>query len=137
MVAAFDTCWQLFLHIIFLGEGEVGIMKKISFDFTNRMLAIETSSQAGTEGMPEHITKSSLFQFVPSEHLLHATCFTFDFENNSFSVNQDIPLLNRERGEILTIGSFVPVFSINILGLNDNFMKLCEIIGYEEFYLSI
>lgn len=65
-------------------------MKSIGIDFSNRMLCIMTEGQQGTERAIEELSDISKFYcFIPEKYRNH-TSYTWNFEDETFSVEQTI-----------------------------------------------
>lgn len=107
-------------------------MKQISLDFKNRMLAIRTESQDGTEVMWEDIQKDILLDFIPKTIYMKGDNFTFDFENEIVSINQSVTYEGIEEGAIYTVDMFVSAEDYPIPGLSDKFYKMIDRMGYAE-----
>lgn len=91
------------------------------------MVCIMTSGQQGTESNYD-ITKAALNSFIPEQYRT-ASSFTWNFEDETFSVNQDYTLPN---GCIMTKECFVPKTIISMPGLGSRYEEFIAIIRYEQ-----
>lgn len=102
-------------------------MKSISLDFTNEMICFMTEGQQGTERNPD-IKKIKFHSFIPEKYRDYSS-YTWNFENDTFSVNQDYVLLD---GCIMTKDCFIPQFIMPMPGLGKRYEEFVAILGYEE-----
>ena len=61
-------------------------MNSISLDFDNNMICFMTEGQQGTESNPD-LKKVAFNSFIPEE-FRDRNSFTWNFENETFAVNQ-------------------------------------------------
>lgn len=102
-------------------------MKSISIDFNNNMICIMTAGQQGTELNPD-LKKVAFSSFIPEKYREHSS-YTWNFESDSFAVNQDYVLPD---GCIMTKDCYVPELIIPMKGLHKRFDEFVAIMGYEE-----
>ena len=101
-------------------------MKSISIDFKNNVICIMTDNQQGTE---IYTHKKELFSnFIPDKHN-DANSFTWNFENETFSVNQDYTLIP---GAIMIKDNFIPEIIIPMPGLAKRYNEFIGVMGYHE-----
>ena len=104
-------------------------MKSIGIDFSNRMLCIMMEGQQGTERAIEELSDISKFYcFIPEQYRNH-TSYTWNFEDETFSVNQDYRL---EDGCIMTKECFVPEVIVPMPGLKKRWNEMTQLLGMEE-----
>lgn len=106
-------------------------MKSISLDFTNKMICIMADGQQGTEQKPD-IKKVAFHSFIPEKYRDYNS-FTWNFETETFTVNQDYVLHD---GCIMTKDDFIPQFIIPMQGLKKRYDEFIAIMGYEEVDLK-
>lgn len=106
-------------------------MKSISLDFNNNMICFMTDGQQGTEQNFD-IKKLAFNSFIPEKHRDYNS-FTWNFENDTFAVNQDYVL---QDGCIMTKDCFIPRFIIPMKGLHKRYNEFIAIMGYEEVDLK-
>lgn len=106
-------------------------MKAISLDFKNNMICIMTAGQQGTETNRE-LRKVAFNSFIP-EQFRDRNSFTWDFENETFAVNQDYEL---HEGCIMTKDCFIPEIMIPMAKLSKRYDEFVAIMGYEEVDLE-
>lgn len=106
-------------------------MKRISVDFDNNVVCIMTAGQQGTE-RHDSLKKAALNSFIPEKYRGNGS-FTWDFENETFSVNQPYRLHD---GGIMTSDSFVPEIIVPMRRLGRRFEEFVAILGYEEVSLK-
>lgn len=106
-------------------------MKSIALDFKNKMICFMTDVQQGTEQNP-YIKKIAFHSFIP-ENYRNYSSFTWNFESETFSVNQDYILHD---GCIMTKDCFIPQFIIPMQGLKQRYNEFVAIMGYEEVNLK-
>lgn len=106
-------------------------MKSIAIDFTNNMVCFMTAGQQGTE-INFDLKKIAFHSFIP-EQFRERNSFTWNFENETFAVNQDYELHN---GCIMTKDCFVPEFIIPMPKLGKRYDEFVAIMGYEEVDLN-
>lgn len=89
-----------------------------------------TKGQQGTEYYPD-MKKVAFSSFIPE---LYRSCnsFTWNFEDETFSVNQDYILHD---GCIMTEECFIPQHIVPMQGLNQRYDEFLAILGYEEVNL--
>ncbi|MCQ2088320.1 MAG: hypothetical protein MJZ37_09720 [Bacilli bacterium] len=108
-------------------------MKSIGIDFSNRMLCIMTEGQQGTERDIEELSDISKFYcFIPEQYRNH-TSYTWNFEDETFSVNQDYCL---EDGCIMTKECFVPEVIVPMPGLKKRWNEMTQLLDMEEVNLK-
>lgn len=108
-------------------------MKSIGIDFSNRMLCIMTEGQQGTERYIEELSDISKFYcFIPEQYRNH-TSYTWNFEDETFSVNQDYCL---EDGCIMTKECFVPEVIVPMPGLKKRWNEMTQLLDMEEVNLK-
>lgn len=106
-------------------------MKSIALDFNNQMICFMTEGQQGTEMNPD-IKKLAFNSFIPEKYREHSS-FTWNFEADTFAVNQDYVLKD---GCIMTKDCFIPEMIIPMKGLHKRFDEFVAILGYEEVDLK-
>ena len=106
-------------------------MKSISLDFKNHTICIMKEGQKGTE-RNHTIKKVAFHSFIPEKYRENSS-FTWDFENEKFSVNKDFTL---EKGCIMTADCFIPQLIISMPGLKERYDEFVAIMGYEEVDLK-
>ena len=106
-------------------------MKSIALDFKNNRICFMTANQQGTERYPD-LKKDDFNHFIP-EKFHDKNSFTWDFENETFSVNQDILLHD---GCIITKDDFLPELIIPMPGLKKRYKEFIAIMNYEEVDLK-
>lgn len=106
-------------------------MKAISIDFKNNMICILIPGQQGTETNP-NLKKVAFDSFIP-EQFRDRNSFTWDFENETFAVNQDYELPD---GCIMTMDCYVPEAIIPMAKLSKRYDEFVAIMGYEEVELK-
>ncbi len=106
-------------------------MKSIGIDFHNNRIRILFGGQRGVE---ENLglKKVAFNSFIP-EQFRNRESFTWDFENETFTVNKDYVL---PADAIMTVDSFVPELVTTMPGLGERFDEFRAIMGYEEVDLS-
>lgn len=87
-----------------------------------------TAGQQGTEEAVG-LTKEMFHSFIP-EAYRDKESFTWNFEDNIFSVNQDYHLVD---GAIMTPDSFVPQVIIPMKELKNQYEEFLSIMSYKEF----
>lgn len=102
-------------------------MKSIAVDFNNNMICIMKEEQQGTERATD-LKKESFNSFIPEKHRDNSS-FTWNFENETFSVNQNYV---RPAGCIMTKDCFIPEMIIPMPGLKKRYNEFIAILGYEE-----
>lgn len=102
-------------------------MKSIAIDFQNHIVCIMTAGQQGTESNL-NLKKGDFASFIP-EKLMSYSSFTWDFENETFSVNQEYKLLD---GCIMTKDCFIPELIVPMPKLSNRYDEFLAIMGYEE-----
>lgn len=102
-------------------------MKSIALDFKNNMICFMTAGQLGTERNP-NLKKVAFNSFIPKQ-LRDRNSFTWNFENETFAVNQDYEL---HEDCIMTKDCFVPEFIIPMPKLGKRYDEFIAIMGYEE-----
>lgn len=90
-----------------------------------------TAGQHGTETNPD-LKKSAFNSFIP-EQFGDRNSFTWNFENETFAINQDYEL---HEGCIMTKDCFVPECIIPMLKLGKRYDEFVAIIGYKEIDLK-
>ena len=106
-------------------------MKSIALDFKNNMICFMTAGQQGTETNPD-LKKVAFNSFIP-EQFRDRNSFTWNFENETFAVNQDYEL---HEGCIMTKDCFVPECIIPRPKLGKRYDEFVAIMGYEEVDLK-
>ena len=106
-------------------------MKSISLDFKNNMICFITGGQQGTEQNPD-IKKVAFHSFIPEKYRDYNS-FTWNFESETFAVNQDYILHD---GCIMTKDCFIPQFIIPMHGLKKRYDEFVAIMGYKEVDLK-
>lgn len=108
-------------------------MKSIGIDFSNKRICIMTEGQQGTERATEELSDKSKFDgFIPEQYRNH-TSYTWNFDDETFAVNQDYQLVE---GAIMTEGCFVPTVIVPMPGLNKRWNEMTNLLGYEEINLK-
>ena len=102
-------------------------MKSIALDFKNNMICFMTEGQQGTELNPD-LKKVAVNSFIP-ERFRDRNSFTWNFENETFAVNQDYEV---HEGCIMTKDCFVPELITPMPKLSKRYEEFIAIIGYEE-----
>ena len=102
-------------------------MKSIAIDFKNNIVCIMTEGQQGTEQNPD-LKKIKFHSFIP-ERFREYNSFTWNFENETFAVNQDYLL---QDGCIMTKDCFIPQCIFPMRGLGKRFEEFIAIMDYEE-----
>ena len=108
-----------------------GNMKSISIDFENQKICIMTAGQQGTEEALG-LTKEMFYPFIPEQYR-DKDSFTWNFEDNTFSVNQKYQLRD---GAIMTSDCFIPQFIMPMKNLEKQYEEFISIMGYEEFNMK-
>ena len=103
-------------------------MKSISLDFKNDRICIMNEGQQGTEH-GEGLKKVKFNSFIPEKFREHSS-FTWNFESETFAVNQDYIL---HPGCIMTKDCFIPEVILPMPGLKKRYEEFISILGYEEF----
>lgn len=106
-------------------------MKSISIDFKNHMLCIMKDGQHGTQLAPD-FKKEEFYSFIPEKYR-DGTSFTWNFENETFAVNQDYQL---QDGSIMTEDCFIPHLIMPMKGLKKRYDKFIATLGLEEVDLK-
>ena len=106
-------------------------MNSISLDFDNNMICFMTEGQQGTESNPD-LKKVAFNSFIPEE-FRDRNSFTWNFENETFAVNQDYVL---KSGCIMTKECFVPELIVPMPKLAKRFDEFVTIMDYEQVYLK-
>lgn len=106
-------------------------MKSIAFDFKNSMICFMTAGQQGTETNSD-LKKVAFNSFIP-EQFRDRNSFTWNFENETFAVNQDYKL---HEGCIMTKDCFVPEIIVPMPKLGKRHDEFVAIMGYEEVDLK-
>lgn len=106
-------------------------MKSIALDFKNNMICFMTEGQQGTERNPD-LKKVAFNSFIPEKYR-ERNSFTWNFENETFAVNQDYEL---QEGCIMTKDCFVPEIIIPMPKLAKRYDEFVAIMGYEEVDLK-
>ena len=101
-------------------------MKSIAIDFKNNCLCVMSEGQQGTEIVD--FNKEDFYEFIPQKYR-DRNSFTWDFENETFAVNQDYEL---EAGCIMTKDCFIPQVILPLSGLAKQYDKFIKIMDYEE-----
>lgn len=100
-------------------------MKSISIDFSNNMVCILAEGQQGTKLNPD-LKRAAFNSFIPEQYRERGS-YTWDFDADTFSVNQDYMLKD---GCIITKDCFVPETTIAMEGLHGRFDEFVAIMGY-------
>ena len=106
-------------------------MKSIALDFNNNMVCFMTTGQQGTESNPD-MQKVAFNSFIP-EQFRDRNSFTWNFENETFAVNQDYEI---PAGCIMTKDCFVPECIIPMPKLAKRYDEFVAIMGYEQVDLK-
>lgn len=106
-------------------------MKSISIDFMNHIVCIMSKGQHGTEFNPD-LKKVAFNSFIPPKYQ-DQNSFTWNFENETFAVNQDFLLHD---GCIMTEDDFLPEIIIPMSGLGKRYEEFISIMNYEEVDLK-
>ena len=106
-------------------------MKSIALDFNNKMVCFMTTGQQGTESNPD-MQKVAFNSFIP-EQFRDRNSFTWNFENETFAVNQDYEI---PAGCIMTKDCFVPECIIPMPKLGKRYDEFVAIMRYEEVDLK-
>ena len=102
-------------------------MKSISLDFKNNRICIMTDGQQGTEH-GQDMKKEKFNSFIPDKFREYNS-FTWNFEAETFAVNQDY---NLKDGCIMTKDCFIPEVILPMHGLKKRYDEFIAILGYEE-----
>lgn len=86
-----------------------------------------TEGQRGTETNLS-IEKETFLKYIPDKFQQHSS-FTWNFENETFSVNQDYV---KAEGSIMTEACFIPEVILPIPGLKKKYQDFVEDLGYVE-----
>ena len=89
-----------------------------------------TEGQQGTESNQD-MKKVAFYSFIPEPYRSYNS-FTWNFEDETFSVNQDYVLYD---DCIMTTDCFVPQYVIPMQGLFGRYEEFIAILGYEEVNL--
>lgn len=106
-------------------------MKSIALAFKNNMVCFMTAGQQGTESNPD-MQKVAFNSFIP-EQFRDRNSFTWNFENETFAVNQDYEI---PAACIMTKDSFVPECIIPMPKLAKRYDEFVAIMGYEQVDLK-
>ena len=107
-------------------------MKSIAIDFKNKYVCIMTNTQQETEIVLNLPDKKEFISFFPLKEIMNDfTSFTWNFEDNLFSVNKEYFISNNS-DEIITSDSFIPERIISYPGLSERYNDMLVLIGYEE-----
>lgn len=106
-------------------------MKSLAIDFTNKSLCIMNNGQEGTQYCD--VSKDALLKFIP-ERYRNYTSFTWNFENETLSMNQEYKLSENaiKRGAIITKDCFIPECIVPMPGLSSHYNEFLEILDLEE-----
>lgn len=106
-------------------------MRKISLDFKNRMLAIQTDVQGEVEFMWPDIQKPMLLKYIPKNLYMNGDNFTLDFDENKLIINKSVDYDSSEE-QVYTTNMFIPNKTYIIDGLGDKFYEVLDDLGYAE-----
>lgn len=105
-------------------------MKKISIDFKNNAICFMLKNQQGTEFNPCLKNRKAFNGFIPGKYRKN-NVFTWDFENNKFSIDDDI-----EKSNFIVKEQFISKRTYNMPGLSERYEEFVAILGYEQMDLS-
>ena len=104
-------------------------MKRISVDFVNKVVCVMTKDLQETQIEPELIKEKFIEQgFIPQKYCEH-TCFTWNFDNDTFAVNQDHKL---QDGVNMNENCFLPECIIPFKGLSRRLKEFLSVLNYEK-----
>lgn len=102
-------------------------MKAISIDFKNKRVCIMIEGQQGTEVIP-NVVKDTFTDYIPKQFRDYSS-FTWNFEENLFSVNEDFDL---REDAIITKENFSPKIILSMPELSEKYKEFIGLLGYEE-----
>lgn len=102
-------------------------LNSIGIDFSNKMVCIMNSGQQGTQIVPA-VKIEDFYDYIPEKYRDN-TSFTWNFEDSTFTINEDY-LLHPEA--IMTKECFIPTVIIPMPGLGDNYKEFVARMGFEE-----
>lgn len=105
-------------------------MNSISLDFKNNRVCIMNAGQTGVEY--DQLPKKDFLSFIPAKWQEYNS-FTWNFEDETFAVNQDYTL--PDGGAIMTPDCFVPIRIVSMPGLAKRYQEFIDCMGYEEVNL--
>lgn len=106
-------------------------MNSITLDFTNHIVCIMSQGQQGTEFNPG-LRKELFKSFIPERYLEHDS-FTWNFENETFVVNQGY---SAQVGSIITSDHFIPRLIVPMNGLKKRYKEFLSLMDYEEINIK-
>jgi len=103
-------------------------MKRISFDFKNRILFVNVAERCAIELMPSHLSVSNIITYVDTKSLIKEDLnITFDFNNDKIEINEPI----NEKITDITMNSFTATEEISQPGLNELYADFFSSVGIE------
>ena len=106
-------------------------MNSIALDFKNNMVCLMTAGQQRTESNPD-IQRVAFNSFIP-EQFRNRTSFTWNFEDETFTVNHDYEL---HEGCIMTKDCFIPELILPMPNLSKRYDEFIAILGYSQIDLK-
>lgn len=107
-------------------------MKSIAIDFDNNRICIMIDGQQGTQIEPS-LNKEKFSSFFPADKYMEHSSFTWNFEDEVFSINQPYHL---QDDCIMTKDCFVPEIIMPMHGIKKRYKEFISILGYEEVNMS-
>ena len=99
-------------------------MKKVTIDFTNQVICIKARSYQETKRI-EFLDKEEFAQFFPEKkYMTDYNSYTWNFDTNTFIVNQDKELKTNESGEI----RFLPEVIIPMPKLSRKYREFMDLV---------
>ena len=99
-------------------------MKKVTIDFTNQIICIRARSYQETRKL-ESLEKEELAQFFPEKkYMTDYNSYTWNFDTNTFIVNQDKKVKGGESGEI----RFLPEVIIPMPKLSRKYREFMDLL---------
>jgi len=91
-------------------------MKRISFDFKNRLVFYNIFERRALEPMPERLSINNIVTYIDTKSLIREDLnITFDFNSDKIEINEPI----NEKITDITINSFTAFEEIPQPGLNE------------------
>jgi hypothetical protein len=104
-------------------------MKSIGIDFKNDIICVMTDGQQGTEhGCGTLDDRSKFERFIPKGYK-DRTSYTWNFETETVSVNQNFKLMP---GAIMSKDDFIPEVILPMPGLAKRWKEFYSLLGFEE-----
>ncbi len=99
-------------------------MKKVSIDFTNQIVCIKARSYQETREF-ESLEKEEFAQFFPEKkYMTDYNSYTWNFDTNTFIVNQEQKAKGNERGEV----RFLPELIIPMPKLSRKYREFMDLV---------